>query len=123
MNLMNNAKDALADSANPEIRCVLARFKADEHFHQTNPDIHGDDFARLSLIDNGNGIPENKLLHIFEPFFTTKEVGKGTGLGLSMTYGAVQSHGGVIEVESQIGKGTSFHIYLPLVDQEAPLYS
>ncbi|MDX8395552.1 MAG: response regulator, partial [Mariprofundaceae bacterium] len=60
------------------------------------------------------GINSEQIEKIFEPFFTTKEVGKGTGLGLSMCYGAIQSHGGTIEVKSSEGKGTAFHIYLPI---------
>jgi two-component system NtrC family sensor kinase len=64
--------------------------------------------------DNGQGIPKEVLKHIFEPFFTTKEKGKGTGLGLSLSYGIIQRLGGMIEVESEINKGTSFTITMPL---------
>jgi PAS domain S-box-containing protein len=68
----------------------------------------------VEISDNGVGIPEENLKHIFEPFFTTKEVGKGTGLGLSVVYGIIQNHKGKIEVESEINKGSTFRVILPL---------
>jgi two-component system NtrC family sensor kinase len=70
--------------------------------------------VEISIIDTGCGIPEKNLKRIFDPFFTSKEVGKGTGLGLSVSHGIVRAHGGVIEVESTLGAGSSFRIYLPL---------
>ncbi|MGB8657394.1 MAG: PAS domain S-box protein [Candidatus Zixiibacteriota bacterium] len=68
----------------------------------------------VEISDTGAGISEANLKHIFEPFFTTKEVGKGTGLGLSVVYGIVQKHKGKIEVESQVGKGSTFRVILPV---------
>ncbi len=68
----------------------------------------------ISIADNGSGIPEEVLSKIFDPFFTTKDVGKGTGLGLSISHGIIFDHGGSIEVDSEVGKGTTFRIYLPL---------
>ena len=70
--------------------------------------------VELSIIDTGCGIPEKNLKRIFDPFFTSKEVGKGTGLGLSVSHGIVSAHGGMIEVESKVGEGTTFRIFLPL---------
>ena len=73
-----------------------------------------DQFAKISIEDNGSGIKSENLNHIFDPFFTTKSVGKGTGLGLSLSYGIIQKHGGDIRVESEVGVGTSFTILLPI---------
>jgi CheY-like chemotaxis protein len=72
-------------------------------------------YARLTISDTGTGIAPENLKRIFEPFFTTKEVGKGTGLGLATAYGLVQQHRGWVTVESALGRGTTFHVYLPLV--------
>ncbi len=121
MNLLNNARDAASRADKPEITLKLEPFTADDPFCQRHPDscTAGSRFAHLCVRDNGVGIPKENLNHIFEPFFTTKEEGKGTGLGLSMVYGAIQSHRGIIEVESMCNFGTSFHLYLPLCDDHA----
>jgi len=74
--------------------------------------------VEIAIRDTGCGIPEANLQRIFDPFFTSKEVGKGTGLGLSVSYGIIKSHGGGIKVESVVGTGTTFRIYLPI---EAPI--
>jgi two-component system NtrC family sensor kinase len=76
---------------------------------------------RISISDDGPGIPPESLKRVFEPFFTTKEVGQGTGLGLSICYGLVQQHGGHLWVESFPGNGTTFHIEIPIVGPEANL--
>ena len=80
---------------------------------------HLGDFARIDVRDEGVGISKDQLHHIFDPFFTTKEVGEGTGLGLSIAYGIVEDHGGWIEVESVVGKGSRFSVFLPLVAETA----
>ena len=72
------------------------------------------EMAEISITDSGSGISPEDLQRIFDPFFTTKGVGKGTGLGLSVSHGTIEAHGGTIEVESTVGKGTEFHIYLPI---------
>ncbi|MDQ6987475.1 MAG: ATP-binding protein [Mariprofundaceae bacterium] len=118
MNLLNNARDALAGHAKPEIVIKVEAVEADEILAKKFPDLTTHRLAKLTVSDNGRGISEEYLENIFEPFFTTKGVGEGTGLGLAMVYGAIQSHGGVIQVESVPGKGTAFHIYLPLLDAE-----
>ncbi|MDX8398416.1 MAG: ATP-binding protein [Mariprofundaceae bacterium] len=120
MNLVNNAKDSLQQSKKPEILIKLTSFKSNENFRHQHPKLQQKRYICLSISDNGCGISENNLEQIFEPFFTTKDVGKGTGLGLAMCYGAIQSHGGLIEVKSQLGQGTTFSIYLPVVEQLAP---
>jgi PAS domain S-box-containing protein len=75
-------------------------------------------FARISVGDSGVGMDETTLARMFDPFFTTKEVGKGTGLGLSVVHGIVASHGGVVRVQSKLGKGTTFDVYLPVVESQ-----
>ena len=73
-----------------------------------------DDIVRISITDDGPGIPKENLARIFDPFFTTKEVGKGTGLGLSICHGIVTEHNGKIYAKSELNKGTTFFIDLPM---------
>jgi len=77
-----------------------------------------DGAAEVSFTDTGCGMTKENLSKLFAPFFTTKEIGKGTGLGLAISYGIIQSHGGDIEVESQVGKGSTFRIKLPIEKQD-----
>jgi len=77
------------------------------------------DFILLAVSDSGEGMTAEVKTHLFEPFFTTKPKGKGTGLGLATIYGAVKQAGGIIEVDSELGQGTSFKIYLPRVAEKA----
>jgi two-component system NtrC family sensor kinase len=72
------------------------------------------DTIKVTISDTGSGIPKDKINRIFEPFFTTKEVGKGTGLGLSIAYDIVKKHHGTIDVESEVGKGTTFTVMIPI---------
>jgi len=115
MNLVNNARDALEGTDSPCITIKLDAFYPDAKFIKNHPDLHTGEYAHLSVEDNGAGISESSIEHLFEPFFTTKEEGKGTGLGLAMVFGAVQTHEGAIDVESIVGQGTTFHIYIPLL--------
>lgn len=81
----------------------------------------GDDSVELIFRDNGPGISEENIEKIFDPFFTTKDVGHGTGLGLAISYGVVKAHNGTISVASEIGKGTTFTVRLPIkVTEEVP---
>jgi two-component system cell cycle sensor histidine kinase/response regulator CckA len=85
-----------------------------------------DEYACLSMSDTGRGIPDTNIPKIFDPFFTTKEVGRGTGLGLTIVYSIVNSHGGWINVDSKLGKGTTFTIYFPVARQgleKIPIYA
>jgi PAS domain S-box-containing protein len=103
-NLIINAKQAMPKGGMVEIRAENVTFEAGNCY---NPDR----YVKISIQDYGVGIPKDMLNKIFDPFFTTKE--KGTGLGLSTSYSIIKKHDGYIEVESQIGVGTTFYIYLP----------
>jgi len=122
MNLLNNARDALEGIQQPHILIRLTQLQVDETFTTKYPDAKSISYALLSVQDNGCGICKKHHEHLFEPFFTTKEQGKGTGLGLAMVFGAVKTHKGFVELESKQGEGSTFHIYLPLL-QQAPVDS
>jgi two-component system NtrC family sensor kinase len=76
------------------------------------------DYLRVDVRDTGIGIKPEDLEHIFDPFFTTKGVGRGTGLGLSVTYSIVKTHGGYIEVKSEVNVGTTFSVFLPVGERQ-----
>jgi signal transduction histidine kinase len=80
-----------------------------------------DGMAEVSFTDSGCGMTKEHLSKLFAPFFTTKETGRGTGLGLAISYGIIQSHNGEIEVESEVGKGSTFRIKLPVERQDGEL--
>jgi signal transduction histidine kinase len=79
--------------------------------------LYSDGMVQMSIKDNGTGIDQKNINRIFDPFFTTKDVGVGTGLGLSISYGIIQDHGGTITVESEVGKGSTFTISLPAIEE------
>jgi PAS domain S-box-containing protein len=118
LNLVTNAKHAVANNQQAEINVTLDRIEPDAAWLEKHSQHASRHYARLSIVDNGCGMDEEIRNKIFDPFFTTKPAGEGTGLGLSMAYGAVQSHEGVIEIESEPGKGSSFHVWLPLIDEQ-----
>ncbi len=117
LNLVTNARHAVTGRVHPVIHVSLKVSEANEALWKRHPDIPRKRYVRLTVEDNGRGVPEACRGKLFEPFFTTKSAGEGTGLGLSMVYGAVQSHHGVIEVESEEGTGSAFHVFLPLLEQ------
>ncbi len=111
MNLCVNARDAMPKGGrlNIQLRAIALEPEA----AQRQPSARPGQFIRLQVADSGCGMDEATLKRIFEPFFTTKEAGKGTGLGLATVYGIVKQHQGWIEVESAVGQGTAFQIYIP----------
>jgi PAS domain S-box-containing protein len=111
LNMAVNARDAMPKGGQLAIRVTVT--DVDETYNRGRPDTRAGRFVCLSVADTGTGISPENLPRVFEPFFTTKEIGKGTGLGLATAYGIVKQHQGWIEVESQVGKGTTFRIYLP----------
>ena len=122
MNLINNARDALEGIENPHINVNIELFNADALFVEKHPYFEAEAYARISIEDNGCGIPAYQLKHLFEPFFTTKEPGKGTGLGLAMVFGAIKTHHGFVEVESAPDTGSTFHVYIPIVEDKEFIY-
>jgi PAS domain S-box-containing protein len=111
LNLIVNARDAMSNGGQIIIEAAPVEF--DELTATQTPRARPGRFACLAVSDDGRGIPPEILPRIFEPFFTTKEVGKGTGLGLATVFGIVQQHKGWINVDSEVGKGTTFRLYLP----------
>ncbi len=111
MNLCVNARDAMPNGG---ILTISAEnFIVDEHYAKMHLDAQIGSYIVVIVADTGIGITHEVLDRIFEPFFTTKELGKGTGLGLSTVLGIVKSHGGFINVYSEVGKGSKFEVYLP----------
>ncbi|MDQ6979857.1 MAG: ATP-binding protein, partial [Ghiorsea sp.] len=119
MNMVNNARDAMKGMETPSIIVKVEKYFPSERFKQRNPELTAASYATFTVIDNGQGITAAQMGKIFEPFYTTKEVGKGTGLGLAMCFGAIQSHGGKIQVQSEVGKGTAFKVFIPIDDTVA----
>jgi two-component system, cell cycle sensor histidine kinase and response regulator CckA len=111
MNLCLNARDALPEGG--RIRIETANHHVTTEQTVGNLDARSGEFVRLTLSDDGPGIPADVRVRIFEPFFTTKPFGKGTGLGLALVFGIVRQHQGWIECHSAAGHGTRFDIYLP----------
>jgi two-component system NtrC family sensor kinase len=108
MNILVNAQHAIEGEG-----VITIRTKYHPAFHRAELGDQPIPMAEITVADTGCGIPEEDLQRVFDPFFSTKGVGKGTGLGLSVSHGTVKAHGGLIEVESTVGEGTEFHVYLP----------
>jgi len=109
MNMLVNAQHAIQDAGSITVR--TRRCPAPKSPEPGMPSVP---MVEMAIIDTGCGIPAQNLKRIFDPFFTSKEVGKGTGLGLSVSHGIVRAHGGAIEVESKVGEGSTFSVYLPI---------
>ena len=119
LNLALNARDAMAKGGKLTIELGNRRVESDES--RMDAKISSGDYVFLSVRDRGTGMPARVIEHAFDPFFTTKEVGDGSGLGLSMVYGFAKQSKGHVEIESQVGRGTTVKLYLPRRKEEAPL--
>ncbi len=116
LNLVVNARDAMPNGGTLRIQTK----NVEKSSPQSGAGAAPSRFVLLEVTDTGTGMDQQTQAHIFEPFFTTKAVGKGTGLGLATVYGIVKQNGGHVEVQSTLGRGSSFQIYLPAEAQAAP---
>ena len=116
MNLCTNAYHAMSETGG-DLEVTLKTLTISDEMAKKYQKLKDKPYQCLMVRDTGHGMDEETLAHIFDPFFTTKELGEGTGLGLSVVHGIVTSHDGIIEVESEPGKGTTFYIYFPLVEE------
>ena len=116
LNLAVNARDAMPQGGHLTVSTALAHVAADANSH---PEATAGDFLCISVADTGCGMDEQTKSRLFEPFFTTKEVGKGTGMGLATAYGLIKQHNGWIEVESKVGTGSTFKIFLPATTKKS----
>ncbi len=114
MNLAVNARDAMPEGG--VLSFSTEQIVVDETFVRMNLDAHPGAYLMIRVADTGTGIPPELMERIFDPFFTTKEVGKGTGLGLSTILGIVKNHEGFVKVCSEVGKGSEFKVYLPMIE-------
>ncbi|MEZ4587712.1 MAG: ATP-binding protein [Gemmatimonadales bacterium] len=114
-NLVVNASDAMPDGGTITIETA----NLSVHAELEEQELDRGDWVRLSVVDTGHGIPPEIRARVFEPFFTTKARGEGTGLGLATCYGIVDRCGGTVTLETEVGRGTTFHVHLPRADAPA----
>src|SRR5262249_53543044 len=117
MNLVGNARDAMPDGGQLIIRTELV--EVDLAHARREPQARLGQYLCLSVSDTGIGMDGETLGHVFEPVFTTEDVGQGNGLGLATVYGIVAQHGGWVEVQSVLGRGSVFRLYLPGCEEPA----
>jgi PAS domain S-box-containing protein len=118
-NLSTNARDAMPKGG--KLTIATRNTVLDTDYVLAHPEAKVGEYAEIAVTDTGTGISAETIQRIFEPFFTTKEMGKGSGLGLSMVYGFINQSGGSIGVDSEIGKGTTFRLFLPRGARAQPL--
>lgn len=116
MNLCTNAYHAMREKGGV-LGVNLKKVTVDSRLENAQPDLPAGNYVRLTVSDTGYGMPPEVTSRIFEPYFTTKAEGEGTGLGLAVVHGIVKSHRGTINVYSEPGKGTVFHVYLPQIER------
>ncbi|MEI8032752.1 MAG: PAS domain S-box protein [Chlorobiaceae bacterium] len=117
INLCTNAFQAM-ESSGGVMTITLRESSPESTSRKQHPDLQGKEFLELSISDTGTGMDETTMERIFEPFFTTKTVNKGTGLGLSVVHGIITSFRGEITVESRLGEGSTFRVYLPVINDD-----
>ena len=119
INLCTNADHAMPDGG--IIVVTLSNIEFDKDTAAQHPELNMGRYVNLTVSDTGHGISQEEIDRIFDPYFTTKEVGKGTGMGLAVIHGIVKEHNGMITVESELGKGTTFNTFFPAVEKEVIL--
>lgn len=115
LNICTNAADAMEEQDGGLLEIILEEVTVSSRFDDAHASLHPGSYLKISIHDTGQGMEREILERIFDPFFTTKGLGKGTGLGLSVAHSIIKNHGGLIDVESALGHGTVFHIYLPKI--------
>jgi two-component system, cell cycle sensor histidine kinase and response regulator CckA len=118
LNICVNARDVMQDGG---ILAINTRITPSDSLRAQHPDVTDNNYICIEVSDTGEGMDQEVRKRIFEPFFTTKGIGKGTGLGLAVVFGIIQTHHGFIDVESEVGEGTTFKLYLPMLKTAGPV--